>query len=350
MKRRAFAKTAGAAAGIGAFPFLQIRAAKRKRFVVGDRSYELEEGWSKVDHATTPLKDCHEMVCLPSGELVLLTNEPKNNVIIFDTAGRLVTKWTLSMAGAHGLSLGGLGNKPTLWITDTRGRIVEVTLEGEILREMPSAAACGAYRADQPYRPTETCLGPDGSAYVIDGYGSQFILKFSAEGAFQKKFGGKSTQPKNQGRFMQAHGIALDTRGKTPLLVCTGRIRNEFTWFTMDGEYVRSVYLPGAFVSRPVIIGEELWSGVCFGFLPNDYRMWQGRGFVLGLDRYDRPMAALGAQPLHCDGEGVLQSPLMKADDGPFTNVHDVCADKQGNLYACQWNSGKTPPFKLHLV
>ncbi len=335
---------------MGGFPFIQLNAGQRKRFQVGDRAYELEEGWSQVDHEKTPLKDCHEMVCLPSGELVLLTNEPKNNVIIFNTAGQLVSKWTLKMAGAHGLSLGGSAEKPTLWITDFRGRIVETTIDGGVLREIPNAVACGAYKENQAYNPTETCLGPDGSLFVIDGYGSQFVLKFSADGVFQKKFGGKSTQPKNHGRFMQAHGIALDTRGDEPLLVCTGRIRNEFSWFTLEGEFVRSVYLPGAFLSRPVIVGDELWSGVCFGFLPNDYRMWQDRGFVLGLDRYDRPMAALGAEPIHCDGEGVLQSPLMKADDGPFTNVHDVCANQDGNLYACQWNSGKVPPFKLHRV
>ncbi|MCX8512029.1 MAG: hypothetical protein ORN83_09725, partial [Chthoniobacteraceae bacterium] len=79
--------------------------------------------------------------------------------------------------------------------------------------------------------------------YVADGYGSQFVLRFDAGGKFVGKFGGKSTQPSNPGRFMQAHGVAIDRRGDTPLLVCTERIRNEFNWFTLGGEHVRGVYL-----------------------------------------------------------------------------------------------------------
>jgi peptidylamidoglycolate lyase len=62
----------------------------------------------------------------------------------------------------------------------------------------------------------------------------------------------------NPGRFMQAHGVAMDLRGEEPLLVVTERIRNEFSWFTLDGEFRKGVYLPGAYVSRPVIAGEHL--------------------------------------------------------------------------------------------
>ncbi len=32
------------------------------------------------------------------------------------------------------------------------------------------------------------------------------------------------------------------------------------------------------------------------------------------------------------------------------THGHDVCVDDQENLYLCQWNAGKVPPYKLHRI
>jgi hypothetical protein len=188
-------------------------------------------------------------------------------------------------------------------------------------------------------------VAPNGEIYVADGYGSQFILRFDKHGKFLSKFGGKSTQPVNPGKFMQAHGVAIDARGEQPLLVVTERIRNEFNWFTLEGKHVRSVYLPGAYVSRPVIHGRELYSGVCFGAKPNDYRMWQGRGFVTILNDQDRVISNPGGQSPSFE-DGHLK--VMLQDQPIFNNCHDVCVDSHGDLYVCQWNSGHVYPYKLH--
>jgi hypothetical protein len=304
--------------------------------------YRVDTGWSKADPDRYPVNDCHEMVQAADGRLFLLTNHKQNNVLIFQPDGTLEGAWTLGFGGAHGLTLHG----ESLWITDTgTGRVVRTTLEGRIEMELPAAAACGAYRAGDLYSPTETAVGPDGDIYVADGYGSQFILRFDAGGKFIAKFGGKSTQPVNKGKFMQAHGVAIDARGGTPLLVCTERIRNEFIWFTLDGQHVKTVYLPGAYMSRPVIAGRHLYSGVCFGMTPDDYRMWQNRGFVTILDDRDRVVSNPGGTaPVYRDGR--LQ--VMMQEQAVFKNCHDVCVDMRGDLYVCQWNSGRVYPYKLH--
>ena len=307
----------------------------------GEFRYRLDKQWSKADHKKFPIKNCHEMIQAADGRLFLLTDEGRNNILVYDTNGALVDSWTLKMGNAHGLTYHVDDGKESLWITDTGGRIVQTDLQGRVLRTLARKGK------DIPGSPTETAIGPDGSIYVIDGYGSQYIYKYSAAGEYVKRFGGKSTQPVNQSTFMQAHGVALDARGPEPLLVCTARIKNEFKWFDLDGNFVRSVYLPGAFMSRPVIQGKELYSGVCFGFKKNDYRMWQGEGFVLVLDENDKVVSAPGAEAPEYEGDAL--KPLMKNGDH-FHNVHDVCVDKEGNLYACQWNSGRVPPYKLERV
>lgn len=350
-RRSVLRNTALIAGGTYAAPW--IRAASKSDptdgIVIGhgDFCYRVNKQWSKADPAKHPVKDCHEMVRAADGRLFLLTNEKRNNVLVFDTSGTLLDSWTLGWSGAHGLTIHREADgSEHLYATDTSGgQVVKTSLNGEVELELPHPSTVGAYTEKDDYRPTETAVGPNGDIYVADGYGSQWILRFDAKGNYISKFGGKSTQPVNAGKFMQAHGIALDTRGPEPLLVCTARIRNEFHWFTLDGEFVRTVYLPGAYVSRPVIAGDHLYSGVCFGTFENDFRMWQGRGFVTILNADDRVVSNPGGTEPEYRGEKLGQ---MMQDLPVFKNCHDVCVDGEGDLYVCQWNSDRVYPYKLH--
>lgn len=347
--RRQF--TLGMASTLAA-PFIRAQSKTAPEFhgeVVGhgEFRYRVDKLWSQADSAKTPVKDCHEMVQAADGRLFLLTNHKQNNVLIYDVKGALLGTWTLGLGGAHGLTLHREADgREFLYLTDPgAGRVVKTTLQGQIVLELPHPAKVEAYKPTDLYNPTETAIAPNGDIYVADGYGSQFILRFSKDGQFISKFGGKSTQPTNPGRFMQAHGIALDTRGEKPLLVVTERVRNEFNWFTLEGEHVRGVYLPGAYVSRPVIHGQHLYSGVCFGAKPDDYRMWQGRGFVTILDETGKVLSNPGGLTPQYE-EGRLK--VMLQDKPIFNNCHDVCVDAQSDLYVCQWNSGNVYPYKLH--
>lgn len=338
------------AAGAAPFAVTRSKAAPSLQGAVighGTHRYRVDLNWSKADAARFPVRDCHEMVQVSDGRLFLLTNHAQNNVLIYDSGGKLLDSWTLGFNGAHGLGWHREADgKEFLYITDTgTGRVVKTSLSGEIALELPHAHKCGAYQPADVYSPTETAVGPNGDIYVADGYGSQYILRFDRTGRYLAKFGGKSSQPINKGKFLQAHGVAIDTRGSAPLVVCTARIRNEFQWFTLDGKHVRTVYLPGAYISRPVIAGRYLYSGICFGMFPNDFRMWQNRGFVTILDEQDRVVSNPGGHPPTYDGEGKLQ--IMLQDQPVFRNCHDVCVDRQGDLYVCQWNSGNIYPYKL---
>jgi peptidylamidoglycolate lyase len=351
--RRRFLAVSSAAVAASSFPapFLRAQGKTAPAFhgaVVGHGlfRYRVDKLWCQASPETHPVKDCHEMVQAADDRLFLLTNHSKNNILVFEPSGKLVDSWTLNLPAAHGLTLHkSRAGQESLWITDNGGRVLQTSLEGKILLELPTPGQIGAYQPHEPYSPTETAVAPNGDIYVADGYGSQFILRFDSTGQFVGKFGGRSTQPSNPGKFMQAHGIALDLRGPAPLLVCTERIRNEFNWFTLEGKHVRGVYLPGAYVSRPVIHGQHLYSGVCFGAKPDDYRMWQQRGFVTILDSKDQVVSNPGGQPPSYR-EGRLQ--LLLQDQPVFENCHDVCVDKTGDLYVCQWNSGKVYPYKLH--
>ncbi|GAA5146725.1 peptidylglycine monooxygenase-like protein [Prosthecobacter algae] len=314
----------------------------------GQHRYQVDLEWCKAQREQHPVKDCHEMVMDAQKRLIMITNEARNNILIFDKEGQVLDAWTLKLNGGHGLTLDSRDGKECLWLCDpSGGAVIKTTLKGEVLMKLPHAKDCGAYDAISKYAPTEAAIAPNGDIYVADGYGSQFILHFDSRGKFIRKFGGLSTQAMNAGKFMQAHGVAIDSRGPTPLVLCTERVRNEFHWYTLDGQYVRSVYLPGAFMSRPVIAGDLLLSGVCFGMKPGDYRMWRERGFIVILDKDNRVISAPGGQPPEYAGDQVK---LLLQDQPVFRNVHDVCMDDEGSLYACQWNADKAYPYKLRKV
>src|SRR3546814_8735488 len=99
------------------------------------------------------------------------------------------------------------------------------------------------------------------SYWSSDGCSSD--LQFTKEGEFIRKIGnGRGT---DNDQFQTAHGVCIDDRNQNdPTLLITSRAGNCFKRFTLDGKYLEQIYLPGAFVCRPVIHNENLYSGVCW--------------------------------------------------------------------------------------
>lgn len=343
-------QTGGVLMASTVFP-IQIMSSKPKLEEIvlghGDFRYRLEKEWGNLDPKKTPVNNCHEMVMDKKGRLLLLTDHPKNNILIYDTSGKLLSSWTLNLPGAHGLTLHDEGGSEYLFITDPGlGRVIKSSLDGRIVMELSSPSKLGVYDENMAYKPTETTIGPNGDIYVADGYGSQFILQFDAKGKFIRKFGGDSFLSPE--KFKQAHGVTLDTRdANNPTLLCSARIKNSFKRFSLDGEYLENIYMPGLFVSRPVIDGENIYSGVCFGMEEGNYNMQLNKGFVTILNKENKVVSNPGGtEPIYKDGK--LQ--LMLQDRPVFKHCHDVCVDGDKNLYVCQWNAGGVYPYKLHRV
>lgn len=55
--------------------------------------YRVVSGWGVLDAGKNPVNDCHEMVQDAKGRIILLTNETKNNILIYDKSGKLLDSW-----------------------------------------------------------------------------------------------------------------------------------------------------------------------------------------------------------------------------------------------------------------
>lgn len=349
--RRDFVRRSAFAAGallVPGFRFnVNTRAPALDGEVLGHGAfrYRVEPGWGRLDPARTPVNNCHEMVMDRRGRLIMVTDETRNNVLVYDRSGRLLESWGSRYPGAHGLTLWEAGGEEFLLITDPQlGRVDKTTLDGRVLLSIEHPSQVGAYGPDDPFKPTETAVGPNGDIYVADGYGSQFILQYSAAGEFIRKFGGKGDGDE---QFQTAHGVTLDTRGPgEPTLLCTSRAHNAFKRFSLDGRYLSTIFLPGAFVCRAVVHEENVYAGVCWSRL-RYLNQTPNSGFITVLDAGDRVVSNPGGTaPEYRHGE--LQ--LMVQSRPVFRHCHDVCVDDDANLYVCQWNAERSYPVKLHRV
>jgi len=362
MNRRTFINTtAKASLGLAVVPHFNILKSKPEMYddIIGhgDFKYKVHKSWGDLDRNITPVKNCHEMVMDSQGRLIMVGDDTHNNVLIYDKSGKLLDAWGVRYKGGHGLSLWNDGSDDFLFIADTKGgEIIKTTTDGKELMIIGHPSLYGAYGKKDKFKPTESAIGPNGDIYIADGYGSQYILQFTKDGEFIRKIGEGNGTGQNQ--FQTAHGVCIDYRGKgEPTLLITSRASNCFKRFTLDGVYIEQIDLPGAFVCRPVIHNDHLYSGVCWSS-EIDYdasrrmethptKTSPGSGFVTILDDRGKVVSNPGGtKPKYKKGK--LQR--MVQEKPIFRHCHDVCIDNDENLYVCQWNANKAYPIKLERV
>lgn len=308
----------------------------------GEFLYKADAKWGIQNSAVIPVNDCHEMVQDKKGRLFLLTNETKNNVIIYDRSGKVLNTWGDQFPGAHGLTLVEEGDEEFLFITDhDKFQVYKTTLDGKILMTLEKPMESGKYTAESVYKPTEVTVLPNGDFYVADGYGSQYISHYNHKGEFINIFGGRGDEAH---LFKNAHGVCYDDRDpQNPVLLVTARVKNMLKRFSLDGKHLGDIPLPGAYIGRPVIDGDNVYLSVLVSKMPWDSKS----GFVIILDKNSKVISVPGGNmPDYQAGD--LQT--LSQTTELFQHPHDVCVDSDKNLYIPQWNSGKTYPIKLERV
>lgn len=336
MNRRQFIRNTSLT--LGTFYIAHGLLARDKGPVYGHNGlrYTLDTSWSKCSRDQYPVNDCHEMVQDAKGRILLLTNETKNNILVYNTSGKLLDAWGHAFPGAHGLTI----HEECLYITDTvKHQVYKTTMTGEILLTINAPADIPAYQQAEKFVPTETTVAANGDIFIADGYGQQYILHYNSKGELLHYFGGRGDGDEH---LDNAHGILLDPRSKDTLLV-TDRTRNCFKRFTKEGKLLDIIHLPGACVCRPVVQGDHLYAAV----LRSPDMEKEGSGFVTILDKHNKVVSNIGGSiPTYKDGQ--LQP--MSQTDKLFVHPHDVCVDREHNLYVAQWASGKVYPYKLKRV
>lgn len=341
IKRTAVAATASIVLPNYTFGILHSKSAKE---IVGhgDFKYTVDKEWGVQDPSKIPVNDCHEMVLDSQGRIFMTTTgADNNNIIIYDKSGKVLSSWGNEFPGAHGLSIAGEGSDQFLFITDPdTHQVHKTTLDGKIIMTLNRPKEVEGYVSDDEFKPTETAIMPNGDFFVADGYGKNFIIHYNAKGEYLGHFGGSGNE---DDQFSCCHGITLDTRdASNPTLLITSRATQEFKCFSMDGEHLETISLPGCSICRPVIHGGNIYFAV---IVTKTWDSWDGMLAILDKDNKVVSLPG-GSAPEYADGK--LVPPLFNGKT--FRNPHDVLVDNDENLYVPQWASGKTYPIKLNRI
>lgn len=324
------------------------------------RNTEFESSQSSGFENIAP-ENAHALVFCDDN-LLLVTDHPDHNVIEYDGNGNIVDAWGTQWPGAHGIKKTQEEGETFLFIVDSGwivnrhwdgvtlddwggkynkmiaqgGSIAKTDRHGRVLFTIGHPQTVGAYEPGMPFNPTDVTIADNGDIFVVDGYGSDYILKYNRDGKFIASFGKNNAD--SRGNIVNGHGITIDKRGDEPLLLVSSRGEHALLWYTLNGEFVRRLDVPGAFIHSPVFNGEHMIAAACWTGDKDDPKL--NSGVVCIFDEHDELVSVLGG-PLPEKGQ------LVRADNQCFHHCHGLEQDEQGNLYLAQWRANHAHPIRL---
>jgi hypothetical protein len=326
----------------------------------GALRYRVDRSWCKADPSEAPVFNAHALVEDEQGRIYLVTDHPANAFLVLEKDGRFVRSFGEGIPGGHGVDLIDLDGEEHLihvdcgWHVDdmgqysrTNGAVRIMTKTGDIVLTLPSPHTLGLFAEKDRYQPCDVAVTPNGDILVADGYASDKILHYKANGVFVRQWGGRNEgQPDH---LENAHGISIDTADPTqPKVWVSSRSQNQLKTFTLDGEYLGAVSVPGAYAGQVFFRGDHLYTGVCWSKENGVGKRLNQSGFVLFLDRRTlKAVSAPGGSAPRYDGDVLL--PLHQTTP-VFHHVHDLYVDRAGDIYVGEWNAGRRYPFKLTLA
>jgi sugar lactone lactonase YvrE len=239
------------------------------------------------------------------GNLFVLNRGPQS-LVEFDANGKFVRAFGQGLfRRTHGFRI---DRDDNMWITDVGAHIVvKMDPQGEVLMTLGTKGQAGewdeASGSHHFNEPNDVIVGRDGAIFVVQGHsagkGDPRVFKFDKDGKFVKSWGGMGTEP---GKFLVAHGIAIDAKG---LLWVTDRENQRMQIFDQDGKFVREVK---------------------YGGLPC--------GLAIG-DKYIYMVNGFAGQLLRLDLDGKVLSAVGKSGKGlgEFGEAHAVTLGPKGEVY-----------------
>ncbi|MDI9897410.1 hypothetical protein QM797_22050 [Rhodococcus sp. IEGM 1381] len=330
-------------------------------------SSEVDSDWA--DLSAVPGADKafahHGIAFTATGELV---GFHAGQLVVIDSGGSVVSIAETELTEGHGVTVVREGDRDLVWIADpgfaiacghgagspklppffgagldvtrTPGRVVQMTIAGEIVRSLPTPVAVtddapGPYA---PYAPTavavdETRFGGRGDIWVADGYGSNVVHRFDSAGQHIATLTGSE----GAGRFDCPHSVFVDRRpGKSPELYVTDRGNARIAVYDLEGRFSRLV--GEEFLDSPS--GIAMWAGALAVVELN------GRLTLLGED--DRLVGHVGDNPdakgrpgwPNALGEGRVAQRPTELVAGRFNSPHAVAVDAHDRLVVAEWVIG----------
>ena len=293
----------------------------------GAYTYEVTHDWGELP-AQIKYGNTHGVCEDSQGRIYIhhtvnAASESSDSMVVFDAQGKFIKSWGKDFkGGAHGLHIRKEGSTEFLYLCDTRrGLVVKTTLDGEEVFTIGYPTQADAYQGNKKYSPTNLAIAPHGDIYVGDGYGSSYVNVYDRNGKYLRTFGGPG---KEAGKLDCPHGIILDDRGETPILMIADRANNRIQTFTLSGQHI-------AFIQ-----GTNL--PCYFDFWKTGETVVPDLGArVTLLDRDNKVIEHLGDDSAANNWKDVRKLDRTAFQPGKFVCPHGACFDHEGNIFVVEW-------------
>ena len=261
-------------------------------------SYHVDLEWAKADPSVAPVINSHAIAEGRNGLLYLVTDHPKAAFLVFKKDDTYVRSFGEGLVGGHGIEIFekdgeeynihvdcGWHFEAEGWSAHpSNGRVTILKTDGTIVKRLPTPYEMGIGEAgERQFMPCDVAVTPTGTILIADGYASDFIYEVTMDGVLVRRWGGpKEGYPSH---LKNAHGISLDLSGDIPLVWVPSRAENKIKAFTLEGEYVETIELPGAFAGQLFFKDDKIYTAVCWSKQKGVGKRLPQSGFLVILDR-----------------------------------------------------------------
>ena len=295
-------------------------AALASSAVAADLKFSLVPDFFDAKPGDQPIGACHGGLVIDKAGNIYVTTDTKRGILVFSAAGKF--QHAVGPSHIHGLEIREENGVEYIYAArPSQHEVIKLKLDGERVWAINFPEEAGLYTEASKFNPCAVTVAPDGSIYIADGYGANYVLKYDKERKFVKAFGGPG---KEEGKFNTCHGIACDTRQGKPLLLVCNRNNNRVEYWDLDGNFVK-------------VIQKDLRMPAAV-HIRGDYAVFpelQGRATVL--DKAGNIAAQVGDNPNEKQRAN-YGLPPDQWKDGICNSPHGASIDKDGNLLVAEWS------------
>lgn len=299
---------------LGIFTLVSTLAhARELKYSIAPNFFEQNPG----GHSLGP---CHGGVVVDKAGNIYVTTDTERGIVVFSREGKFLR--AVGPTRIHGLELRAEKGVEYIYAArPTDHEVIKLKLNGEREWAIEFPKEAGIYKDANDFKPCALTVAPDGSIFIADGYGKNYVLKFDKLHKFVKAFGGPGAE---EGKFNTCHGIALDKRQGKPLLFVCNRNNNRVEYWDLEGNFVKIIQKDLRMPAAVHIRGD-------YAVIPE----LQGR--VTVLDKDGKIVAQVGDNPNEKQRAN-FGLPADQWKDGICNSPHGASIDKEGNLIVAEWS------------
>ncbi len=289
------------------------------------RAYRSVPDWCQVPEGRETLGPTHGAIVVDKAGMIYCSMDSgEYGILVYRPDGSLLRGIAKGLTGIHGMCIREEDGEEKIYAAQlSTSAVLKLDLDGTVAWSIEGPPMeSGKYEKASQYKPTAVAVAPGGDVYVADGYGANWIHQFDASRKYIRSFGGPG---KGSGQFSTCHGLALDVRGKTPLLLVCDRENRRLVHLDLDGNWIG-------------VVAEGLRRPCSMAFCGEFLGVAELEGRVSVFDGSNRPVAHLGDNPER-DHWANYRVPVSQWKEGVFNAPHGLAFDKGGNLLVMDWNA-----------